>query len=173
MHRRAALLAAASAAAALAGCSNTTGDEDTTTGTTRETTPESTIVTATDTTRTTTSTPTTTTERPTGTELDEPGATPAARALEITELYPVEGTMVVLGAGGTARNAADRALANCTIQVTGRVAEETYTATASRASLAPGDTWEWEAAFDREASHHEDDGVTLLSATKTAEIEGE
>lgn len=97
------------------------------------------------------------------------GRPPADDALVIDSSIAVEGTMVNLGARGTARNAASTPLVDCVVEVSGVVGGETYRAEAHRDRLAPGQTWEWQVAFGERADASNDDSVERLAiATRAA-----
>lgn len=97
------------------------------------------------------------------------GRPPADEVLVLEETYPVEGTMVNLGAGGTARNAASTALVDCVVEARGTVGGERYGGRVTRDRLAPGATWEWKVAFGEEADASTDDSVSdLVVETRAA-----
>ncbi|MFB6233939.1 MAG: hypothetical protein ABEH81_05200 [Halopenitus sp.] len=97
------------------------------------------------------------------------GRPPADDALVIESSIAVEGTMVNVGAEGTAKNAASTALVDCVVAVSGIVGGETYRAQAHRDRLAPGQNWEWQVAFGEQADASNDDSVETLSIETRAE----
>lgn len=100
---------------------------------------------------------------------DSPNRPPANDALVIEASRPVNGTNVNLGAAGVAKNTASTTLVNCRIDATGFVGGQEYQGTAQRDRLAPGDTWEWQAAFGSEADASNDDSVEDISIQTSAE----
>lgn len=92
----------------------------------------------------------------------------ASDALVIESRHAIDGTMVNLGAEGTARNTASRALVECVIDVSGDIGGETYTARATRDRLEPDETWEWSVTFGDGADASTDDSVEGLSVETRA-----
>jgi len=76
---------------------------------------------------------------------------PLSDALSIESSYPIDGTMVNVGVGGTARNTSTSALRNCVIVASGDVGEQRFSATTRRDRLEPDQPWDWEVAFGDEA----------------------
>lgn len=93
---------------------------------------------------------------------------PASEALVVRSVTPVEGTMVNLGATGTAENTASVALVACIVEATGTVGGRTFDGQAHRDRIEPGETWEWEVAFGEEADAMDDDAVENLSVSTMA-----
>jgi hypothetical protein len=77
---------------------------------------------------------------------------PRSDALSIESSYPIDGTMVNVGVGGTARNTSTTALTNCVIVASGDVGNKRYSATTRRDRLDPGQPWDWEVAFGDDAN---------------------
>lgn len=150
MQRRRYLQLATAALGATAGCS----------GLVSESTPD------------TTSTPTpTTTEAPTQTTSTTAGPPPESDALVVIDQYPVEGTMVNLGVGGTAKNTGDVALVDCQIVASGVVGDERFRGTAERDRLESGETWDWKVAFGDSADAKSEDRVTDVEVlTRAREV---
>lgn len=167
MNRRTLLGAIGGAFTLLAGCSERTApDQRSTTTRNRETPP------STQSTETTTETTSETTSAGSGTAADPEisNETEAAADLELGELASVSGTMVNLGATGTATNASSsgRWLTDCELVVTGKVGDQTFTATAARNWLAPRADWTWKIPFGEAADAADSDSVELLSVEKYA-----
>jgi hypothetical protein len=76
---------------------------------------------------------------------------PRSDALSIESSYPIDGTMVNVGVGGTARNAGTTALTNCVVVASGDVGNRRFSATTHRDRLEPDESWDWEVAFGDEA----------------------
>lgn len=96
---------------------------------------------------------------------------PADEALVVEETYPVEGTMVNLGVGGTVRNDAAVSLVDCVVAAIGSVGDRTFTAETTRDRLATRATWEWQVTFGDEADEMDSDAVTDISVTTRASYE--
>ena len=148
MRRRTLLFAASSTLAALAGCSTGETDEQTPTGTTP------------DAGETSTGTRPDARATPTGT------ARPSASDVLVVEsTYPIEGTMVVPGVGGTVRNTGDTDLVSCTVEAAATVGGERHTGEIQRDSLEAGATWEWEVNYEgAEGDTVEDIEITTRAA---------
>jgi len=76
---------------------------------------------------------------------------PRSDALSIESSYPIDGTMVNVGVGGTARNTGTTALTNCVIVASGDVGDQRFSAVTRRDRLDPDQAWDWEVAFGDEA----------------------
>lgn len=124
MDRRRLLLAVGGSLVTVAGCSTEPADSTATPE------PQSTD----------TQTPTDTATRTAQLTADE--------ALAIESSNPVEGTMVVPGVSGTARNAAARTLVDCVVEATAEVNGVSHSGQTRRDSLDPDATWEWEVSFE-------------------------
>lgn len=94
---------------------------------------------------------------------------PAGEQLVVESSYPVEGTMVNVGASGAAVNTASIELVNCIIEVSGDVGGDTYHGQATRDQLGISESWEWEVAFGSEADAKQDNSVENLSIETHAE----
>lgn len=76
---------------------------------------------------------------------------PRTEALQIESSHPIDGTMVNVGVGGTARNTSAAPLTNCVIVASADVGDRRFSAITRRDRLGPDQTWEWEVAFGDEA----------------------
>jgi hypothetical protein len=176
MYRREVLLAAGGVIS-LAGCSNRTDTEPT------EGTSPTAEATTTDPSTADSSTADRSTEEPT--ETDPPDTETRARAtteatrtpeavvpesdaLVVTESYPIDGTMVNLGVGGTVQNTGDTALISCRVVASGDVGDERFIGGAERARLDPGETWTWKVSFGQAADHKNADAVQNIAITTRA-----
>jgi len=87
----------------------------------------------------------------------------AGQSLVIESRTPVGGTMVNMGVEGVAKNASSQPLADCIIDVTGDVGDQSFSAQVMRGRLAPDEVWDWDVSFDEEADASRDDTVENIS----------